>query len=411
LRDSEQFNRVVLERSPLGISVRSRTGRLLSYNAAWMRIWQTWKEDLIDYTDRHRPKLEFDHRDSYLGEWLPRVRDIYENGGYLHIPELDLRHSRKGGERWLSQHFYAIRDLKGEVDRVVIITEDITQRKKAEVAVQAATREKYEQVKNIAGGFAHEIRNALFPAEGALYRLSQANGGNGDGDGDNTDERWESYTQSATEAICRAIDITEMISQFTKLESERMPEVVDVNAVIDEVLAANKLRLEDMKVSLERTGSGEALVVSNHQQFYSVVNNLLLNSLDALTNRPQPSILVAVDRAPHIISVSLRDNGHGISEKDLSKVFDAFFSSKPSRGTGLGLATARKIVEMYDGTITVSSEQHRWTQMHIVLRAASNDDGTSDIETDDRDTETLTSIERSRQQSSGDQSIRKRPKP
>ncbi|MBU0984328.1 MAG: PAS domain S-box protein [candidate division Zixibacteria bacterium] len=142
LRESEEFNRAVIEHSPLGVSVRSRNGKLLSFNRAWRDIWNVLDEDLDDYVNRERESLQFDHRDNYLGDWLPRVKQVYEQGGYLHVPEIDLTTSRKGVSKWLAQHFYAIRDATGAVDRVVILTEDISERKGVEQALESS-RERY----------------------------------------------------------------------------------------------------------------------------------------------------------------------------------------------------------------------------------------------------------------------------
>lgn len=136
LRESERLTRAVVEHSPLGISVRDRFGKLLFHNDAWLKIWNIWPEDLIDYTTRERDTLQFDKRDDYLGDWKDKVKAIYEQGGYLHIPELDLRKNRKGRPLWLSQHFYAIMDDSGVVERVVILTEDITAQREADEALR-----------------------------------------------------------------------------------------------------------------------------------------------------------------------------------------------------------------------------------------------------------------------------------
>lgn len=136
LRESERLTRAIIEHAPIGISVRDRHGRLLLYNDTWLKIWDIWPEDLLDYMNRPRTALTFDERDSYLGAWQDRVRDIYEHGGYLHIPELDAREARKPRPLWLSQHFYALHDDTGDVERVVILTEDITRHRQADDALR-----------------------------------------------------------------------------------------------------------------------------------------------------------------------------------------------------------------------------------------------------------------------------------
>jgi len=136
LRASESFNRAVIERSPLGVSVRSRMGKLLQYNEAWKRMWSKSDEKIKDDMTRERSELNFTETDHYLDEWQAKVRNIYERGGYLYIPEATHVNKKDCGELWVSQYFYAIKNKQGEVDRVVILTEDITERKKAEEALQ-----------------------------------------------------------------------------------------------------------------------------------------------------------------------------------------------------------------------------------------------------------------------------------
>ncbi|MBD3401744.1 PAS domain S-box protein [candidate division GN15 bacterium] len=134
LRESEQLMRAMAEHSPFGISVRNRYGKLLFHNDAWLRIWAIQPENLSDYLQRERTSLKFDERDDYLGQWRPEVQRIYERGGYLHVPEVsEVRDDRT---IWLSQHFYALTDGRGEVERVVIITEDITERVEARRALR-----------------------------------------------------------------------------------------------------------------------------------------------------------------------------------------------------------------------------------------------------------------------------------
>jgi PAS domain S-box-containing protein len=145
LRESEEFNRAVIEHSPLGVSVRDRYGRLLSCNEAWRRIWAVPEEAVALDKGREREELDFDERDDYLGKWLPEVGRVYREGGYLHVPEAELSDPRPGGGRWVSQHFYAIKNARGEVDRVVIVTEDITDRKDTERAL-AVSEETYRSL-------------------------------------------------------------------------------------------------------------------------------------------------------------------------------------------------------------------------------------------------------------------------
>ncbi len=136
LRQSEEFNRAVIENSPIGISVRSRTGRLLAYNEAWRKIWAMPDEALAADLNRHRDELVFDEKDTYLGSHAGELQQLYQEGGSLYLPELRTTQPRPGGAQWVSQYFYAIKDECGRVERVVIMTEDVTARKQTEQDLQ-----------------------------------------------------------------------------------------------------------------------------------------------------------------------------------------------------------------------------------------------------------------------------------
>ncbi len=132
LRNSEQFLRAVLDSAPLGISVRSNTGRLLSHNAAWQRIWAMTDEEVAADMLSERQILNFDERDGYIESWWEEVAKVYREGGVYFIPEVRTKSTRSSAVQWISQCFYAIPDSSGAVESVVVITQDITDRKLAE---------------------------------------------------------------------------------------------------------------------------------------------------------------------------------------------------------------------------------------------------------------------------------------
>jgi two-component system cell cycle sensor histidine kinase/response regulator CckA len=136
LRANEHFMRAILESSPLGISVRDRDGRLLSCNKAWQRIWAIPDTDVQDDLRRTRDRLELDERDDYSRPWWQEIQRVYREGGTLFIPEARTQGRRPGSASWVAQHFYAIPDELGAVDRIVVLTEDISERKRAEEALR-----------------------------------------------------------------------------------------------------------------------------------------------------------------------------------------------------------------------------------------------------------------------------------
>lgn len=237
------------------------------------------------------------------------------------------------------------------------------QRQKTEQTLQRINQEKYQQARQIAGGFAHEMRNALFPARGSLNLLKKT-----------ISEQFYNDTglhylqKISDDAITRAIDITALISHFTKLDSEHLPGNVELNNILKEILAANQIRINEQKVEVDILCPSNLWVESNRRQLFLALNNLFINSLDALLSRSSPLILIKGAPENGYLNLLFSDNGIGISEEHMGRIFEAFYSTKPDRGTGLGLAISKKIIEMYGGGISAWSRPNEGTKFNIKLK-------------------------------------------
>ncbi len=126
--NSDKLNRAIIDNSPLGISVRSSKGKLLSVNNAWKKIWNFTDEQVNEFMKENPADPSFLNTKESLGEWLPKVENIYKNGGFLHIPKHYLSDKLCDRSCWVSLTYYAINNEKNEVDRIVILTDDITNR-------------------------------------------------------------------------------------------------------------------------------------------------------------------------------------------------------------------------------------------------------------------------------------------
>lgn len=172
LRASEELNRAIVERSPLGVSMRDTKGSLISVNESWKKIWAIPADELELDIKRPRERLEFDERDDYLKEWQDDVRKIYSEGGYLHIPEVKVLKPRPGGAEWVSHHFYALKNPQGGVRLVVVLTEDITEHKKAEDAL-VDSEERYRSLteKALVGVYIFSQDNKFLYANPAVEKI------------------------------------------------------------------------------------------------------------------------------------------------------------------------------------------------------------------------------------------------
>jgi diguanylate cyclase (GGDEF)-like protein/PAS domain S-box-containing protein len=138
------LNRAVFEHAPVGISVRLGTGKLLSVNRAWKKIWKLTNRQIED-NERISRKWTVKKRYPYLKTLSPEVQRIFRRGGELFLPELRVSDPRSGLPKWISQYYYAIQDRRGRVEYIVTMTQDITAQKEA----AGALRESEEKFRTI----------------------------------------------------------------------------------------------------------------------------------------------------------------------------------------------------------------------------------------------------------------------
>jgi PAS domain S-box-containing protein len=148
LIENEQLSSAIIEDSPLGISVRDRYGTLILHNKAWKRIWG-FKDDYIETYKKKRTKLVMNKKDLYLGEHQKKIQDLYAHGGSYYVPEIKLFRGNKNKARWIAQRFYAIRNNNNEVERVVVLTENISERKRS------------EQIQNVLHNIANQVNKTI----------------------------------------------------------------------------------------------------------------------------------------------------------------------------------------------------------------------------------------------------------
>ena len=150
-------------------------------------------------------------------------------------------------------------------------------------------------------------------------------------------------------------------------EARRLP--LDLNAVLSDVEAflRPELKRRDMALAL-RSAAAPACILGDETQIQQVLINLILNAMDALAETPPDRRLIAVqvERAAGTNIVSVKDQGPGFAESDLSKLFDSFFSTKRT-GMGLGLSIARTIVEAHGGTIRAERGANGGAAFHVQL--------------------------------------------
>jgi two-component system phosphate regulon sensor histidine kinase PhoR len=151
----------------------------------------------------------------------------------------------------------------------------------------------------------------------------------------------------------------------------------DLVEVVGEVLEFNEKKASDKHIALKFDNStGQPVMVhADKNRIYEVINNLVINSINYGNENGTTEVLISDIENKYLLDV--RDNGIGIAEENVGRVFERFFRvdksrSRDSGGTGLGLAIVKHIMEAHNEMITVKSKIGVGTTFSITLKKANN---------------------------------------
>lgn len=205
--------------------------------------------------------------------------------------------------------------------------------------------EKMASVGQMAAGVAHEINTPLGIILGYTQLMMD--------DYDKDSEFYANFEvmERQTKA-CRRI-VADLL-KFSR-QSESAKACIDVNKVIQEVLAVSEHTLNINNITVERSFMSELpWVIGDPEKLYQVFINLFNNAQDAMEDGG--AIIVTSGREQENVVITVRDTGSGIAEDVKKKIFDPFYTTKDvGKGTGLGLSVTYGIVQEHDGDITVES--------------------------------------------------------
>jgi PAS domain S-box-containing protein len=298
-------------------------------------------------------------------------RSGYRNEAHsilLSLPENATLTSRDSVERIIEQVASPIRDSKNEVAGVVLVFRDITERQRNETERRKA--ETLEQLGLLAGGIAHDFNNLLTAIIGNISLASLLLP---------VDDEMTTRLNDAKNASMRARDLAQQLLTFAR-----------GGAPIKKTASIGKLIQDTVSFSLRGShnrsefhfGADLSPAEIDPGQISQVIANLVVNSDQAMPNGGSLRVScenfrynsattpVIPDLAPgDYIRISIRDEGVGIPDQYLKRIFDPYFTTKP-KGNGLGLATTYSIIKNHNGLITVESEVHVGSTFTLYLPAS-----------------------------------------
>ncbi|HJZ46767.1 MAG TPA: PAS domain S-box protein [Roseiflexaceae bacterium] len=223
----------------------------------------------------------------------------------------------------------------------------------AEAAMLQAAR--LAAVGQLAAAIAHEINNPLYAARNSLYLLEE------DLPGDLRDSQ---YLGIAREQLARIAGIIERMRDFYRpSRGELAP--ADLNELVAGTLALAGLNTRHVAIDVIFTPDAALpLVVCTADQLRQVFLNLILNAIEAMPTGG--TLTVRTIAGPTFAVVEVQDTGIGIPEDIRARLFEPFFTSKPS-GTGLGLSISAHIVTQHGGRIEVESSVGQGSTFRVIL--------------------------------------------
>ena len=294
--------------------------------------------------------------DSSFTDRLVRARRENPAGTTLYRVPLTSRH--EGGRRQLLVNvaLAPLRNTTGETSGMMVILEDITDRVQLEEQLQLS--DKMASVGLLAAGVAHEVNTPLTGISSFTQMLLE---------GTDPEDPRTLLLEKIEKQTFRAAKIINGLLNLSRPGRPDFSGPVDVNVVMNDVLALLEHQLKTSNIQLRRGGSqGQTVVQGAEFKLQQVFLNLILNARDAMPDGGWLSIESRVDNGHAVIEVA--DTGSGIASEDLSRIYDPFFTTKEvGQGTGLGLSIVYGVVKEHGGTIGCKSGPGEGTRFTVSL--------------------------------------------
>jgi PAS domain S-box-containing protein len=342
--------RAVMEILPVGVAIVDAQGRVIETNPELRKLW-----------GGHFPAIHgVEEYGQQLQAWWPQtgrrvashewgMARALANGEPCSAEEMEIE-TFDNHRRTVLGYASPIKDVTGRVIGGVAVMVDITDRKQVEQTILEADRRKDEFLAMLA----HELRNPLAPIANALVLLRA----------DQHDAEVSQWTlemmERQVEHLVRLVDDLLDVSRITRGKIELKKEPVELAVVIEQAVDTARPLITAQRHELTiQMPAAKATIKVDRIRLSQVISNLL-NNAAKYTPQGGAILLAAELDGPHAV-IRVRDNGIGIAPETLPHVFDLFTQAERSLdrsqgGLGIGLSVVRRIIEMHDGSVSVTSK-------------------------------------------------------
>ncbi|MCD9020913.1 ATP-binding protein [Cohnella silvisoli] len=346
LRSTKEYLESFVNHTSDAIHVTDMQGFIVQVNKAFEKMYGWSEEEVLHKLLHHIPE---ELQNEYMA-----IRERIRLGESVADYET-VRYKKDGQSIDVSITVSPIRNERGEIVAVAEISRNITARKQSEEVIRRS--EKLSVVGQLAAGVAHEIRNPLTTIRG-FVQLSREQG---------------ALSASYLDIMLSELDrINLIVSEFLVLAKPQLThfQLTDIRKLLNDIIALLDLHANSVNICFEtRFGPEIPLLVCEANQLKQVFINVLKNSIEAMPEGGTITIELQYMVSEEIVVVRIIDQGHGISEEDMPRLGEPFFSNKQS-GNGLGLMVSQRIIANHKGTMNITSKLGEGTCVEIRLLAA-----------------------------------------
>lgn len=225
-------------------------------------------------------------------------------------------------------------------------------------AQQLAQNERESAWRDMAKQVAHEIKNPLTPMKLSVQHLMRSF--------DPADEKSQEKINKVSQSLIEQIDVlTKIANEFSNFAKMPKPqfELIDIVSVITN---STELFTQSTSAKIKNYLPDSCFIKGDKEQLLRVFNNLIKNSLQAISEKENGEIDIRLIIDGSIVKITVIDNGTGISEEQKQRIFTPYFTTK-STGSGIGLAMVKQIILNHEGSIYFESEENQGTSFFIEL--------------------------------------------
>lgn len=345
LQSMKQYLESFVNHTADAIHVADLNGRIMQVNKAFETMYGWTESEVLGEQLGNVP-------DDYKQEYQEIARKVLEGDSVTDYETV--RYNKSGALIDLSITLSSVRDEAGEIVAIAAISRNITVRKQTEEMLRQS--EKLSVVGQLAAGVAHEVRNPLTTLRGFVQLQKQTG----------------KLSPAHLDIMLGELDrINFIVSEFLVLAKPQAIHVqpIDVVDTLQQIVTLLDAEANLNNVQLKVVKQIEtAMVLGESNQLKQVFINLLKNGVESMTNGGLLTIEVLPSQHDGV-SIRFIDEGNGMSEEDLLRLGEPFFTRK-STGNGLGIMVSKQIIANHKGTLSFRSTLGAGTCAEIILPAS-----------------------------------------